>query len=139
MNYQFIIIEDLPANLTWNLFSGRNIWTYCGHSGAKSLIAQDLIIVCWSCENIIYKYILYTFLTWIYLFLVGFLHHTNIVEIIWQLSSLTTERRPQVPLPALFQARRGTLIKTTNILLASRISFLMWKESKVASGMWTLT
>lgn len=30
------------ANFTCNLFSGLNIWTYCGTSGAKSLTAQDL-------------------------------------------------------------------------------------------------
>lgn len=30
------------ANFTCNLFSGLNIWTYCGTEGAKSLTAQDL-------------------------------------------------------------------------------------------------
>lgn len=38
----------LPANLTWNLFSGLKICTYWGQWGAKSLMAQDLRMVCWS-------------------------------------------------------------------------------------------
>jgi hypothetical protein len=36
------------------------------------------------------------------------LHGTNIVDAIWELSSCTSERRPQVPLNALFQAQKGT-------------------------------
>ena len=31
------------ANLTCNLFSGRNICTYCGTFGAKSFTAHDLL------------------------------------------------------------------------------------------------
>ena len=45
----------LPANLTWNLFSGRKIWTYNGQDGAKSLTAHDLRIVCWSWNQIEHK------------------------------------------------------------------------------------
>lgn len=39
---------NLPANATWILFSGRNIWMYCGTFGAKSRTAQLRRMVCWS-------------------------------------------------------------------------------------------
>lgn len=32
------------ANFTCNLFSGLNIWTYCGTAGAKSFTAHDLVL-----------------------------------------------------------------------------------------------
>lgn len=38
----------LPANFTWNLFSGLRICTYRGQFGAKSLTAQARRIVWWS-------------------------------------------------------------------------------------------
>jgi hypothetical protein len=35
------------------------------------------------------------------------LHGTNLVDAIWKLSSFTGERRPKVPLNALFQVQNG--------------------------------
>jgi len=40
-----------PAKQTCILFSGRNIWTYCGQCGAKSFTAHARRIVCWSWNN----------------------------------------------------------------------------------------
>lgn len=46
---RLVAFLHLPANLTWNLFSGLRIWTYRGQFGAKSFAAQALKIVWWSC------------------------------------------------------------------------------------------
>ena len=69
---------NLPANFTWNLFSGRNICTYCGHRGAKSFTAQDRMMVCWSYWNTRHGahhniYIAW----WIHIFYFGFIIHTK--------------------------------------------------------------
>lgn len=42
---------SLPANFTWNLFSGLRIWTYRGQLGAKSFTAQARRMVWWSWED----------------------------------------------------------------------------------------
>jgi hypothetical protein len=69
----------------------------------------------------------------IYFFFFRVLHRTNTVKVIWQLSSFTGGRRPQVPFHALFQAWTGTRVEPPTFSnLAGQLPNI--KEFKVLFG-----